>query len=54
MSGRRGRAAWPWPGRAPDSTRRPAAYKNIDAAMEVQRDRVGVVHTLKQVVCVKG
>jgi tRNA-splicing ligase RtcB len=32
----------------------PAAYKDIDAVMEAQRDLVGVVHTLKQVVCVKG
>jgi tRNA-splicing ligase RtcB len=32
----------------------PAAYKNIDAVMEAQRDLVEVVHTLKQVVCVKG
>jgi tRNA-splicing ligase RtcB len=28
--------------------------KNIDAVMEAQRDLVEVVHTLKQVVCVKG
>jgi tRNA-splicing ligase RtcB len=32
----------------------PAAYKNIDAVMEAQRDLVEIVHTLKQVVCVKG
>ena len=32
----------------------PAAYKNIDAVMAAQRDLVDVVHTLKQVVCVKG
>ena len=32
----------------------PAAYKDIDAVMEDQRDLVEVVHTLKQVVCVKG
>ena len=32
----------------------PAAYKNIDAVMEAQRDLVDVVHTLKQVVRVKG
>jgi tRNA-splicing ligase RtcB (3'-phosphate/5'-hydroxy nucleic acid ligase) len=32
----------------------PAAYKNIDAVMAAQRDLVEVVHTLKQVVCVKG
>jgi len=32
----------------------PAAYKSIDAVMEAQKDLVEVVHTLKQVVCVKG
>jgi tRNA-splicing ligase RtcB (3'-phosphate/5'-hydroxy nucleic acid ligase) len=32
----------------------PAAYKNIDAVMSAQDDLVDVVHTLKQVVCVKG
>lgn len=32
----------------------PAAYKSIDAVMEAQRDLVDVVHTLRQVVCVKG
>jgi tRNA-splicing ligase RtcB len=32
----------------------PAAYKDIGAVMEAQRDLVDVVHTLKQVVCVKG
>jgi tRNA-splicing ligase RtcB len=32
----------------------PAAYKSIDAVMEAQRDLVDVVHTLKQVVVVKG
>lgn len=32
----------------------PMAYKNIDAVMEAQKDLVDVVHTLKQVVCVKG
>lgn len=32
----------------------PGAYKDIDAVMEAQRDLVEVVHTLKQVVCVKG
>jgi tRNA-splicing ligase RtcB len=32
----------------------PAAYKDIDAVMDAQRDLVDVVHTLKQVVCVKG
>ena len=28
--------------------------RDIDAVMEAQRDLVEVVHTLKQVVCVKG
>ena len=32
----------------------PAAYKDIDAVMEAQKDLVEVVHILKQVVCVKG
>jgi len=32
----------------------PAAYKDIEAVMAAQRDLVDVVHTLKQVVCVKG
>jgi tRNA-splicing ligase RtcB len=32
----------------------PAAYKDIDAVMAAQRDLVDVVHTLKQVVCIKG
>lgn len=32
----------------------PAAYKNIDTVMENQRDLIDVIHTLKQVVCVKG
>jgi len=32
----------------------PAAYKDIDQVMENQSDLVDVVHTLKQVVCVKG
>jgi tRNA-splicing ligase RtcB (3'-phosphate/5'-hydroxy nucleic acid ligase) len=32
----------------------PAAYKPIDEVMENQRDLVEVVHTLKQVLCVKG
>ncbi len=32
----------------------PAAYKSIDAVMDAQRDLVEVVHTLRQVVCVKG
>ncbi len=32
----------------------PAAYKPIEAVMEAQRDLVEIVHTLRQVVCVKG
>jgi len=29
----------------------PAAYKNIDAVMEAQKDLVDVAYTLKEVVC---
>jgi len=32
----------------------PGAYKSIEAVMEAQKDLVEVVHTLRQVVCVKG
>lgn len=32
----------------------PAAYKDIDEVMENQSDLVEVVHTLKQVLCIKG
>ncbi len=32
----------------------PGAYKSIDAVMAAQADIVDIVHTLKQVVCVKG
>ena len=32
----------------------PLAYKPIEAVMEAQKDLVDIVHTLKQVVCVKG
>jgi tRNA-splicing ligase RtcB len=32
----------------------PGAYKDIDAVMANQSDLVEVVHTLKQVLCVKG
>lgn len=32
----------------------PAAYKDIDAVMAAQADHVEIVHTLRQVVCVKG
>ena len=32
----------------------PAAYKDIDAVMAAQSDLVEIVHTLRQVLCVKG
>ena len=32
----------------------PAAYKDIEAVMSAQSDLVEVVHTLRQVVCIKG
>lgn len=32
----------------------PGAYKDIDQVMANQADLVEVVHTLKQVMCVKG
>ena len=32
----------------------PGAYKDIDEVMDNQKDLVEVVHTLKQVLCVKG
>jgi tRNA-splicing ligase RtcB len=32
----------------------PAAYKSIEAVMQAQSDLVDIVHTLKQVVVVKG
>jgi tRNA-splicing ligase RtcB (3'-phosphate/5'-hydroxy nucleic acid ligase) len=32
----------------------PGAYKDIDAVMENQHDLVEVIHTLRQIVCVKG
>jgi tRNA-splicing ligase RtcB len=32
----------------------PAAYKNVEAVMAAQSDLVEIVHTLRQVVCVKG
>ena len=32
----------------------PRAYKPIEAVMAAQADLVEIVHTLKQVVCVKG
>jgi tRNA-splicing ligase RtcB len=32
----------------------PASYKDIDSVMAAQRDLVDVVHTVKQVICIKG
>lgn len=32
----------------------PGAYKPIDAVMQAQQDLVEIVHTLSQIVCVKG
>jgi tRNA-splicing ligase RtcB len=32
----------------------PGAYKDIDAVMAAQAELVEVVHTLKQVMCIKG
>jgi tRNA-splicing ligase RtcB len=32
----------------------PSAYKSIDAVMRAQHDLVRIVHTLRQVVCIKG
>ncbi len=32
----------------------PAAYKPIDAVIAAQSDLIEVVHTLRQVACVKG
>lgn len=32
----------------------PGAYKDIDAVMAAQTDLVDIVHTLKQIICVKG
>jgi tRNA-splicing ligase RtcB len=32
----------------------PGAYKTLDDVMAAQADLVEIVHTLKQVVCVKG
>lgn len=32
----------------------PGAYKDIESVMEAQKDLVEIVHTLRQVVCVKG
>src|SRR5271169_4718305 len=32
----------------------PGAYKDVEAVMRAQSDLVDIIHTLKQVVCVKG
>ena len=32
----------------------PATYKPIDAVMNALKDLVEIVHTLRQVICVKG
>ena len=32
----------------------PSAYKDIDAVMRAQKDLVEPIHTLRQVLCVKG
>jgi len=32
----------------------PGAYKDIDEVMAAQSDLVEIVHTLKQVLCIKG
>jgi tRNA-splicing ligase RtcB len=32
----------------------PGAYKDIEAVMAAQADLIEIVHTLRQVVCVKG
>lgn len=32
----------------------PGAYKDIDVVMALQSDLVEILHTLKQVICVKG
>ncbi|MCB1321474.1 MAG: RtcB family protein, partial [Leptospiraceae bacterium] len=32
----------------------PAAYKPIDKVMAAQSDLVEIIHTLRQVICVKG
>lgn len=32
----------------------PGAYKDIDAVMAAQSDLIDIVHTLKQIVCIKG
>ncbi|MOA39275.1 RNA-splicing ligase RtcB [compost metagenome] len=32
----------------------PKAYKNIDDVMAAQADLIDIVHTLRQIVCIKG
>ena len=32
----------------------PASYKDIDVVMANQSDLVEIVHTLKQIICIKG
>lgn len=32
----------------------PSSYKNIDEVIAAQSDLIEVVHTLKQIICVKG
>ncbi len=32
----------------------PAAYKDIDAVMDAQKDLVEIAHTLRQIICIKG
>ena len=32
----------------------PGAYKDIDQVMENQKDLVEAIHTLRQVLCIKG
>ena len=32
----------------------PGAYKDIETVMAHQQDLVDIVHTLKQIVCIKG
>ncbi len=42
------------PGHAHVIDESPAASKDIDAVMAAQADLVEILHTLRQVVCVKG
>ncbi|MGS5404555.1 RtcB family protein, partial [Acinetobacter junii] len=32
----------------------PSAYKDIDQVMQNQSDLIEIIHTLKQVLCIKG